>query len=167
MRSFLLILNSKQIEHFSRNAKHDHKIEFIDDSNILSKIKMYSLSIRKFEILQIYIRENFKKNFINSNKTFYESFNFFAIKFNEQLRLCVNYRKFNVIIKRNSYSISFIEKILTRIINCSHIFKLNIIFVFNKIRMNFENEKFITFFCFFEIYKYHVMSFEFKNDFVN
>ena len=58
-KKFRKILNSKQIEHFSRNAKHDHKIEFIDDSNILFKNRIYSLSIRQFEILQIYILKKF------------------------------------------------------------------------------------------------------------
>ena len=39
----------------------------------------------------------------------------FIKKSNKELRFCVNYRKLNVIIKRNRYFISLIDEILIRI----------------------------------------------------
>ena len=128
---------------------------------------MYSLSFKKFEIFQKYFHDNFQKKFINSNKTLYVSFILFVVKSNEQFRLCVNYRKLNVIIKHNNYSISLIEKILIRIINCKFLFKLNIISIFNKFRMNSQNENLIIFICSLNIYKYHVLFFELINDSTN
>ena len=62
---------------------------------------------------------------------------------------------------------SFIEKTLIKIIDCKYIFKLNIIFVFNKLRMNKNNENLITFIYSLNIYKYHVLFFELINDFAN
>ena len=91
----------------------------------------------------------------------------FVVKSNEQLRLCVDYWKLNVITKRNNYLISLIEEILIRIIDCKFIFKLNIISIFNKLRMNSQSENFTTFICSLEIHKYHVLFFELINDFVN
>ena len=79
----------------------------------------------------------------------------------------MNYRLLNQITKRNVYSISLIEKTLIKIIDCKYNFKLNIIVVFNKLRMNKNNENFTTFICSLNIYKYHVFSFELINDLTN
>ena len=105
-----------------------------------------------------------KKNFINFNNAFFASFILFAIKSNDQFRLCVNYRRLNHIIKRNSYFILLIEKTSIKIIECKYIFKLNIISALNKLRMHSNNENLITFICLLNIYKYHVFSFELTND---
>ena len=91
----------------------------------------------------------------------------FAIKFNDQLRLCVNYRRLNYIIKRNRYFISLIEKILIKVQNCKYLIKLNIISIFNKFRMNEDNEKLIIFVIFLKFYKYRVLSLELTNDLTN
>ena len=101
------------------------------------------------------------------NQIAYVSSILFAIKFNNQLRLCVNYRRLNHITKRNRYFISLIEKILIKIQNCKYLIKLNIIFVFNKLRMNKTNEKFITFVISMRSYKYRVLFFELINDFAS
>ena len=104
------------------------------------------------------------KNFIVFNKIAFVSSILFAITFNDQLRLCVNYRRFNHITKRNRYFISLIEKILTRVQNCKYFIKLNIISIFNKLRMNENSEKLITFVIFMKSYKYRVLFFELTND---
>ena len=91
----------------------------------------------------------------------------FVAKFNKKLRFCVNYRKLNAIIKRNRYSIFLIKKTFVRVMNCKYLTKLNIIVVFNKLRMHLNNENLITFIIFMKVYKYHVLSFDFTNEFVN
>ena len=164
LKRFESVLNLKKVDKLSSHRVYDHKIELTKDSNQLSRNRIYSLSLKKFEILQKYLHENLQKEFINLNKTFYVSFILFVVKSNEQLRLCVDYRKLNVIIKRNSYSISLIEKTLTRVIDCKFLFKLNIISIFNKLRMNSQSENLIIFICSLNIYKYHVLFFELIND---
>ena len=167
LKRFENVLNLKKTKNLIFHKFFDHKIELIDDLTQLSRNRVYSLFSKKFEIFKKHFHENLQKDFINSNKTFYISSILFAIKFNNQFKMCVNYRKLNVMIKRNSYFISLIEKTLIKIIDCKFISKLNIISTFNKFRMNFQNEKFITFICFLNIYQYHVLSFELTNDFVN
>ena len=166
-KRFENVLNSKKTNKLFFHRFYDHKIEFTKNSNQLFRNRIYSLSLKKFEILQKYLHDNLQKKFINSSKTFYVSLILFVVKSNEQLRLCVDYRKLNVIIKRNNYSISLIEKTLAKIIDCKFLFKLNIIFVFNKFRMNSQNENFIIFICSLNIYKYHVLFFELINDSIN
>ena len=166
-KRFESVLNSKKIDKLFFHKFYDHKIELIEKSTQLFRNRVYFLSSRKLETLQKYFHENLQKEFINSNKTFYVSFILFAVKSNDQFRLCVNYRKLNVIIKRNSYSISLMKKILARIIDCKFLFKLNIISIFNKLRMNSQSENFTIFICSLSIYKYHVLFFELINDSIN
>ena len=43
---------------------------------------------------------------------------------------------------------------------------MNIIAIFNKLRMHLNNENFITFIIFFEAYKYRMFSFELTNNLI-
>ena len=167
LKRFENVLNSKKTKNLFSHRFYDHKIELTDDSAQLSRNKVYSLFSKKFETFQKYLHENLQKDFINSSKTLYVSSILFVIKSNDQLKMCVNYRKLNVMIKRNSFSVSLIEETLIKVIDCKFISKLNIISTFNKFRMNFQSEELITFICSLNIYQYHVLSFELTNDFVN
>ena len=167
LKRFESVLNSKEIDKLPSHRLYDHKIELIEGSTQLSRSRVYPLSPKKLETLQKYLHENLQKGFISSSKTFYVSLILFVVKSNGQLRLCVDYRKLNVIIRRNSYSISLIEKTLARVIGCKFLFKLNIISTFNKLRMDSQSEDLITFICSLGIYKYHVLLFGLINDSVS
>ena len=166
-KQFENVFNFKKIDKLFFHKFYDYKIELTKKSKQLFRNRIYFLSFKKFEIFQKYFHENFQKKIINSNKTLYASFILFVVKSNEQFRLCVNYRKLNVIIKRNNYFILLIEKNFVRIINCKFLFKLNIISIFNKFQMNSQNEKLIIFIYSLNIYKYHVFHFELINDLTN
>ena len=128
---------------------------------------MYSMFYHKLLKLKKYFDENLKKNFITVNSIFFVFFVLFVTKFNDNFRFCVDYRKFNVIIKRNKYFISLIEKTLIKVIDFKYFIKLNIIVVFNKLRMNSDNENFITFIISLNFYKYKILFFELINDSIN
>ena len=59
-----------------------------------------------------YLEKNLKKEFISFSSTLYVSLVLFIVKLNKSLRFCVNYRKLNVVTKRNQYSILLIKKTL-------------------------------------------------------
>ena len=67
-------------------------------------------------------------------------------------------------IKRNKYFLSFIEKIIGKILGCKYFTRLNIIVVFNKFRIYSDNENFIIFIIVLEVYKYKVLSFDLTNE---
>ena len=117
--------------------------------------------------LKKYLEKNLKKNFINFNNVLFFSSILFVIKFNEEFCFCVDYRKLNIIIKRNNYFIFLIDEILIKFIECKYITKLNIITVFNKFRIHSKNENLITFICLLKVYKYYIFSFDLTNDFFN
>ena len=76
----------------------------------------------------------------------------------------MNYKKLNIIIKRNRYFIFLINEVLIKIQDCKYFIKLNIIVIFNKLRMHLNNEDFITFIIFLKAYKYRMVSFELTNN---
>ncbi len=79
------------------------------------------MSFYKLQKIKKYLNENLFKNFITFRKAFYFLLILFALKVNKDLRFYVNYRKLNVIIKRNRYSLSLIEKIINKIMSYKHL----------------------------------------------
>ncbi len=110
-----------------------------------------------------YLNENLLKRFITLSQTFYFFLVLFILKANEDLRFCENYQKLNVIFKRNKYSLSLIDKIIDKIMNCKHLIRLNIISAFNKLQMHLDSENYITFITALEAYKYKMLLFELIN----
>ncbi len=78
----------------------------------------------------------------------------------------MNYWKLNVIFKRNRYSLSLIDEIIDKIVNCKHLTKLNIISTFNKLQMHLDNENYITFITALKAYKYKMLSFKLTNELI-
>ena len=70
----------------------------------------------------------------------------------------------NIIIKRNKYLLSFIKKIIDKILNYKHFIRLNNIATFNKFRINSSNENFTTFIIILKIYKYKDLLFKLINN---
>ena len=114
-------------------------------------------------ILQKYFKKNFNKKFIRFNFFEYSSLVFFVKKLEKELRFCIDYRKLNVIIKKNRYFIFLIQKILNRLCSVKYFIKIDIMTTFNRLKMSFKNEKYIVFRTRFELFEYLVMFFELCN----
>jgi len=122
------------------------------------------MSFYKLQKVKEYLNENLFKEFIISSKASYFSLILFALKANEDLQFCVDYRKLNAIIKRNHYSLSFIDKMINKIVNCKHLTQLDIISTFNKLRMHSDSENYTIFIIALEAYKSKMLSFKLIND---
>ena len=114
-------------------------------------------------ILQKNFKKNFNKKFIRFNFFEYLFFVFFVKKFEKDLRFCVDYRKLNVIIKKNRYFMFFVQKTFNRICDFKDFIKIDIMTTFNRLRINFENEKYIIFRIRFNLFEYLIMFFELCN----
>ena len=92
-------------------------MKFIEkaNKNTLFKNRIYSISEHKFEQIKKYLNEHLKKKFIVSSYASFALFVLFIEKSNKELRFYVDYKKLNVIIKRNRYFILLINKILIKI----------------------------------------------------
>ena len=158
------MFNKLQTNKLSSHRFCDYKIKLTSDS-ISSQSKVYRMFPFKLQKIKKYLNENLLKSFITLSKILYFSSVLFVLKINKDLRFCVDYRKLNVIIKRNRYFLSLIEKMIEKIMNCKYLIRLNIIVVFNKLRMHFESEDMITFITALKLYKYKILFFDLINDF--
>ncbi len=159
---FLDVFDRAQSNKLPPHRSYDHKIELTSDSTPprCRTYRMFSVKLLK---VKKYLNENLSKKFITSSQALYFSPVLFALKANEDLRFCVNYRKLNVISKRNRYSLPLIDEVIGKIVGCKHLTRLNIISAFNKLRMHLDSENYITFITALEAYKYKVLSFELTN----
>jgi len=162
---FLNVFDRAQLNKLLSHRFYDYKIELISDST-LSRCRVYQMFFVKLLKVKKYLNENLSKRFITSSQILYFSFILFVLKANEDLWFCVNYRKLNVIFKRNKYSLSLINEIINKIMNCKHLTRLNIISAFNKLQMHLDSENYITFITALEAYKYKMLSFKLINELI-
>ncbi len=160
---FLDVFNQAQSNKLLSHHFYDHKIELISDS-MLSYCQVYQMFSVKLLKVKKYLNENLLKKFITSSQIFYFFPVLFILKANKDLWFCVNYRKLNVIFKRNRYSLLLINEIIDKIVSCKHLTRLNIISAFNKLQMHFNDENYITFITALEAYKYKMLSFKLTNE---
>jgi len=160
---FLDVFDRAQLNKLLSHRFYDHKIELISNST-LSCCWVYWMSSVKLLKVKKYLNENLSKRFITFSQTFYFFSVLFALKANEDLWFCMNYWKLNVIFKRNRYSLSLIDEIIDKIVNCKHLTRLNIISAFNKLQMHFDSENYIIFITALEAYKYKILSFKLTNE---
>ena len=122
------------------------------------------MSKKELLLVKSYLKEHLEKDFIIVSLTSFVSLILFAKKSSDKLHFCVDYRKLNKFIKKNSYSIFFIIDLMTRFFKAKFLIKIDIRHAFNRIRMTTEkNEDLTTFRTCFEAYKYRVLSFELIN----
>jgi len=166
---FLNVFDRVQLNKLSSHRFYDHKIKLTSDSTFFYCEAYWMFSVKLLKVKK-YLNENLSKKFIILSQTLYFSsilfilFILFILKANEDLRFCMNYRKLNVIFKRNRYSLSLIDKIIDKIVNCKHLTRLNIISAFNKLQMHFNSENYIAFITALEAYKYKMLSFKLTNE---
>jgi hypothetical protein len=84
----------------------------------------------------------------------------FVKKLEKRIRLCINYRLFNTITKKDCYLISLIKETIANIAGYRIITKLNIQKAFNKIRIvTLKDKDLLTFCTLFSNYKSKVLQF--------
>ncbi len=142
---------------------YDHKIELIDEK-MSSRSRLYYMSDYKLQKMKNYLIKHLNKSFISSSSILYASLILFVEKKDDSLRFCINYRKLNALIKWDRYSLLLINETLAYIQDSKYLTWLNIIVVFNKLRMHSRSEDLTIFITSFDFYKYHVMSFKLIND---
>lgn len=133
----------------------------------MPKSRIYRMLTYKLIETKKYLEKNLKRGFISSSTTSYTLPVLFTTKLNSRHRFYVDYRKLNTITKRNQYPIPLIKETLTRVIDCKYLIKLDIIAIFNKLRIYLESEDLTTFITSIEVYKYYILPFSLINRLVS
>jgi len=160
---YLDVFDQAMTDQLFSNHLYNHKIKLIDKKTS-SWSRLYHMSDYKLQKMKNYLIEHLNKNFISSSSTSYALLILFIKKKDDSLRFCVNYRKLNALIKWDCYLLLLINETLARIQDSKYLTQLNIIVIFNKLRMHLKNEDLTIFIIFFDFYKYHIMSFKLIND---
>jgi len=136
---FLDVFSYELINILSERRFYDHKIQLQKSKTSIFE-SLYDMSQDELRVLKKYLKNNLIKDFIQVSSFFAISLILFVKKSSEELRFCVNYRDLNVITVKNRYSLLLIREILDRLIKIKYYIKLDIIAVFNKLRMTYEDE---------------------------
>ena len=152
----------KKTNKLSRRRDQNYKINLIFETKFLFQ-KVYNLIKNQVIVIKIYVNKMLTKNFIRSNLSYYAISVLIIKKFKKDFKMCVNYRAFNVLIIKNRNCLSFIRKILVRLYAIKYYIKLDVIAIFNKIRIRENDKKKTTFLIKYELYKYVVMLFDLCN----
>ena len=82
----------------------------------------------------------------------------FIKKLRSSIRLYIDYKKLNIIIKKDKYLILLIEETIAKIIGYKIIIKLNIRKVFNRIKITtLEDKELLTFYILIKNFKLKVL----------
>lgn len=152
------MFNRSQANKLPPHRPYDYKIELTSDVNP-PQSRAYRISPYKLQKVKEYLNENLSKGFITPSKAPYSSPVLFTLKANRDLRFYVDYRKLNVMIKRNRYPLPLIEEVIGKIIGYKYLIRLDIIVAFNKLRMDSDSEDLTTFITAIRVYKYRVLLF--------
>jgi hypothetical protein len=112
---FLDVFSKKKVDTLSSHRKHDHRIELEKDHESDHEYaSLYNSSEEELLLIKKYFKEHLNKDFIESSTASYASLILFAKKSDDELRFCVDYKKLNVIIRKNK-----IFNIINRRNDCS------------------------------------------------
>jgi hypothetical protein len=114
-------------------------------------------------VVKEYVKEMLGKGFIRSSFFPYAVSVLVVKKPEGGLRVCVDYRALNAFIIKNRNAPSLIKEIIIKFCKAKIYTKLDVIAVFNKIRIRERNEEKIAFLTRWGLFEYLVMSFGLYN----
>ncbi len=133
------------------------------DETELKFYYIYLFNNDKFKIFWEYIKKNLKKEYIRPSQSLTRYPILFILKKDNKLRLYIDYRQFNVIIKKNCYLLPFISELKDRLFRVQWFIVLNLPGVYSLIRIKERYKWKIIFKTKFGYFEYLILSFGFIN----
>jgi len=134
-----LFQEEKTTKALPKHQSWDHEIKLEPGKELTFEL-IYALSKKELSILRKYLAENERKEFIRKFQSRAEYSILFTLKKDEELRLCVDYRKLNDITIKNRYSLPNISELQNRLFGVKYFIKLNLREAYNQIRMKTGKE---------------------------
>lgn len=104
-------ISKKNFNSLSFYWKYNHKSQ-LKEREKSYHLLLYKMSFKKLDIIKFYFHLYLVQDFISVSLIFYSSLVLFIKKPGREIWFCINYEKFNAIIKKDYYSILFIEETL-------------------------------------------------------
>ena len=157
---FKMLLNN-----LNTHDQIEHSIDFVKEKT--SRINcVYNMSQNELVAFRNYITNALKKNWIRFFNESIETFVLFMKKSDDNLRLCVDYRKLNEITIKNKYLLSFFLKTLKQFAKARKFIKIDIRNAYHRIRIRKNDEWKIAFRIRYDQFEYQIMFFDLVNVFV-
>jgi hypothetical protein len=162
---FLLVFDQQETDKFPLYKEYNYKIELLLGKLLLAG-PLYSISENELLVFCKFLEENLSKGFIRASLSFIASLVLFAKKPNRRFCFYIDYQAFNIIIIKNHYSLPLIQEILACFSRTKFYTKLNIIIVFNRIRIAEKQEYLIVFNMYYSFFEILVIPFGLSNTLV-
>jgi hypothetical protein len=146
----------------SHKKRIDHVIELKDDKQSLYEF-FYNLFNFELKTFRLYLDDALTRNIIKHSMSSIETSVLFVLKKNKKLRLCVDYRDLNEIIRKNRHLLSLITQMLNQLKNCRFFIKIDLTNAYNRIRIKKSDEWKTTFRIRYEHFEYLIMFFDLTN----
>ena len=156
--NFLDVFSKKNLDTLPPHRKYDHKIHLKEEQKP-GHAPLYKMSPKKLDAIKRYLNSYLAKEFIQASSASYSLTVLFVKKPGGGIRFCVDYRKLNVITKKDRYLIPLIEEVLAQLKGTKYFTKIDICQAFYQIRMSKDSEELTTFLTRFGTFKYLVMPF--------
>src|SRR6266536_3082994 len=137
------------------HCSYDHQIELEKDA-LTSDLKFYPLycmSSKELEVVKKYLVENLDKGFIEPSQAPFAAPVLFTKKPDGSLRFCIDFRKLNLLTKKDRYPLQLIDATLARIGRAKLFTKLDIRESFHCIHIHPGSEELTTFRTLFGAYR--------------
>ena len=157
-----LFKEEKGLKALPQHQPWDHKIP-LEEGKKPTVGPIYRLSQKELDALSTYLKENLAKGFIRPSSSSAAYPILFVPKKNGKLRLCVDYRKLNVITIKNQYPLLNADELRDRLAGAMFFTKLDIRGAYNLIRIAPGEEWKTAFRTRYGLYEYLVMPFGLTN----
>ena len=121
------------------------------------------MSAEELNVVKKYLVKNLDKGFIKPSQVPFTAPVLFVKKPDGSLRFCIDYRKLNLLTKKDRYPLPLINETLARIGRAKLFTKLDIWQAFHWIRIHPDSEELTTFQTRFGVYKCKVLLFRLTN----
>uniref|UniRef100_A0A803TEK8 Gypsy retrotransposon integrase-like protein 1 n=1 Tax=Anolis carolinensis TaxID=28377 RepID=A0A803TEK8_ANOCA len=161
-KDFVDVFNQKEASKLPPKRNIEVEIEITPGAN-LPKPKVYPMSVQEKEELRKYIDKNLARGFIKPSSSPLGAPVLFRRKKDNSLRLCIDYRNLNAIIKDNKYPMPLVKDLITVLKKGSIFTKLDLIEAYHKLRIKPKDTWKTAFSCAFGLFEYLMLPFGLKN----
>ena len=156
------IFSEEKANELPVSGPYDHKIKLKGDRQPLYS-PIYPLSTPELQVLREYLHDNLVKGFIQHSTSSAGALILFVKKKDGSLWLCVDYRRLNLLMKKNWYPLPLIDEALDQLSGAKIYTKLDIRVAYNRVQMKEGDEWKTTFQTWYGHYEYCVMPFGLAN----
>jgi hypothetical protein len=141
------VTSKAEFNKLSPHRPYDHQIK-LEQGALTSDLKfhlLYHMLAEELKVVKKYLVKNLNKGFIKPSQALFAASVLFVKKPDGSLCFCINYRKLNLLTKKDWYLLPLINETLAQIRRAKLFTKLDIRQAFHRIRIHPNSKELTTF----------------------